>query len=62
MTYQVKLHLKVDTFLKKYDKQIEERIRKRLRVFECDNPFYYLEYYEGEKCYKFRIGDYVALG
>ena len=61
MIYQVKLHPKVDNFLKKHDKQVEERTRKRLRVLECENPFRYLEHYEGEKCYKFRIGDYRAL-
>lgn len=61
MVYQVKLHPKVDTFLKKQDKQIEERIRKRLRALECENPFHYLEHYEGEDCYKFRAGNYRAL-
>ncbi len=61
MVYAVKLHPKVDIFLKKQDRQVEERLRKRLLVLECENPFHYLEHYEGEDCYKFRLGDYRAL-
>ncbi len=61
MTYEVKLDPNVNRFLDKQDKQVEERIRKRLRVLECDNPFHYLEHYEGGDCYKFRAGDYRAL-
>ncbi len=61
MTYKVKLHPKVHSFLEKSDKPIQDRIRKRLLLLECDEPFRYIEHYEGEGCYKFRIGDYRAL-
>jgi mRNA interferase RelE/StbE len=60
MNYQVKLHPKVKQFLDKSNKQLNERIKKRLKLLKED-PFRYLEHYEGEKCYKFRIGDYRAL-
>ena len=48
-------------FLYKLDKSISERIKKRLLLLKCENPFHYLEHYERENCYKFRIGDYRAL-
>ncbi|HIH39362.1 TPA: type II toxin-antitoxin system RelE/ParE family toxin [Candidatus Woesearchaeota archaeon] len=58
--YKVKLHPNVDKFLSKLDPQFEIRIRNRLKLLRND-PFHYLEHYEGEKCYKFRTGDYRAL-
>jgi len=61
MSYEVKLHPDVAGFLEKSDKNISERIRKRLKLLKCDNPFRYLEHFEGEECYKYRIGDYRAL-
>ena len=60
MSYLVKLHPKVEKFLKKSDHHLAERIRSRLMLLR-ENPFRYLEHYEGESCYKFRIGDYRAL-
>ena len=60
MTYEVKLHPKVRKFLDKSDKHISDRIRNRLKLLR-ENPFHYLEHYEGEDCYKFRLGDYRAL-
>jgi len=51
----------VQDFLYKLDKSISERIKKRLLLLKCENPFHYLEHYERENCYKFRIGDYRAL-
>jgi mRNA-degrading endonuclease RelE of RelBE toxin-antitoxin system len=60
MIYEIKLHPKVDKFIKKSDSFIANIIKKRLKLLR-DNPFRYLEHYEGENCYKFRIGDYRAL-
>lgn len=48
-------------FLKKQDKHIELRIRKGLEKLKTENPFYYLEHFEGNNFYKLRIGDYRAL-
>lgn len=51
----------VQSFLAKQDKQIEVRLRKGLKKLECGNPFHFLEHFEGQDYYKFRIGDYRAL-
>ena len=51
----------VQSFLKKQDKQIEGRLRKGLKKLECDNPFHFLEHFEDQNYYKFRIGNYRAL-
>ena len=39
---------------------LEERIKKKLFSIKKENPFNYLEYFEGDY-YKLRIGDYRAL-
>ena len=51
----------VNKFLKKLDRYLEEMLRLKLRKLECEDPFHYLEHYEGEEYYKFRLGDYRAL-
>ena len=60
MNFKVKLHPKVDKFLTKLSISLSERIRTKFQLLKVD-PFRYLEHYEGEKCYKLRIGDYRAL-
>lgn len=60
MDYKVKLHPKVDKFLKKSEKQLGERIRNKLKLLK-NEPFTYLEHYEGKDFYKLRIGEYRAL-
>jgi len=60
MSYTVKLHPKVNKFLNKSDISISDRIKKRLRLL-IDDPFRYLEHYEGKDYYKFRMGHYRAL-
>ena len=59
--WQVFLSDDVQKFLKKQDKQIEVRIRKGLEKLKIDQPFHFLEHYEGEEVYKYRIGEYRAL-
>jgi mRNA-degrading endonuclease RelE of RelBE toxin-antitoxin system len=61
MSFKVKLHPKVTKFLDKTEQQVSDKIRKRLQILKCDNPFHYLEHYEGEKCYKFRASNHRAL-
>ena len=61
MSYKVKLHLKVDKFLNKLDNLLERRIINKLKLLETDDPFRHLEFYEKEKCHKFRVGDYRLL-
>ena len=60
MTYIIKLHPKVNRFLNKCVKSLSERIKKKLMLLK-ENPFRYLEHYEGRDFYKLRIGDYRAL-
>jgi len=60
MIYSVKLHPKVDKFLKKCEQSLTERIRTKLKLLESE-PFRYLEHYEAKDIYKLRIGDYRAL-
>ena len=60
MTYSVEWHPKVRKFLRKLPKDISERII--LKMGEVKNePFRYLEHYEGKDYYKLRVGDYRML-
>lgn len=61
MFWSVILSPEVQEFLKKIDSQISIRLRKGLEKLKVENPFHYLEHYEGDNYYKFRIGDYRAL-
>lgn len=58
--YSVRLHPKVAKFIDKCEKQLAERIKGKLKSIKED-PFIYLEHYEGEDFYKLRIGDYREL-
>ncbi len=60
MSYEVRLHPKVVKFLEGLPKNIEIRIKEKLKGLSA-NPFYYLEHYEGADFYKLRVGDYRAL-
>ncbi|MBD3361989.1 hypothetical protein GF358_04335 [Candidatus Woesearchaeota archaeon] len=60
MSYKIRLHPKVDKFLNKLERDLSVRIKQRLAMLK-NAPFRFLEHYEGEKCYKFRTGDYRAL-
>ena len=46
--------------MKKLPEKISERIFKKVESIK-DDPFRYLQHYEGAKVYKLRIGDYRAL-
>jgi len=58
--FEVEYNSQSKKFLKNADKNLVERIIKKLEEVR-ENPFRYLEHYEGDKCYKLRIGDYRAL-
>jgi len=60
MSYQIKLHPKVVKFLRKNHPSMSDRINHKMRLLKKD-PFTFLEHFEGEKCYKLRIGEYRAL-
>lgn len=59
--WEVILSPDVQNFIKKQDKNIYERLKKGLEKLKTDNPFHYLEHYEGKDYYKCRVGDYRAL-
>ena len=60
MNYQVLLDPKVIKFLETLPGDLSSRIKDRLRLLK-ENPFNYLEHYEGDNFHKLRIGDYRAL-
>ncbi len=60
MNYEIKLHPKVKKFLDKSEKNVSDRIIKKLKLLK-EEPFRFLEHYEGADYYKLRIGDYRAL-
>ena len=59
MSFEIKFSTQATKFIRKLDEISKERIKNKFREF-LENPFRYLEHYEGED-YKFRIGDYRAL-
>ncbi len=60
MTYELKFSSKAKKFLKKLQKDIALRILDKFEDLKQE-PFRYLEHYEGDGCYKLRIGKYRAL-
>jgi len=60
MTFEVKLSSQATKFLRKQDAHITERLKKGLQKIKED-PFQYVEHFEGVDYYKFRIGGYRAL-
>ena len=59
--WEVYLSQDVQDFFKKQDKHIVQRIKKGLQKLKTEDPFHYLEHFEGENYYKFRIGDYRVV-
>lgn len=60
MSYSIEWDPKPFKFLNKLPKEVAMRILKKLDSVK-ENPFRYLEHYEGEGVYKLRIGDYRML-
>ena len=60
MNYIIKWHPKAYKFLKKLPYDIIRRVLDKFDLLAQD-PFRFLEHYEGENVYKFRVGDYRAL-
>ena len=58
--YKVLLSKQPVKFLYKSPEEISNRIKSKLKLSK-ENPFYYLEHFEGESYYKLRIGEYRAL-
>ena len=60
MAYEIEWSEVAEKELSKLPKQISSRIVKKVDSIK-ENPFHFLEHYEGENVYKLRIGDYRAL-
>ena len=60
MTFEFKFSKKATKFIKNLPKETKERLKKKLKEISAD-PFRYLEHFEGEDCYKLRIGDFRGL-
>ena len=60
MSYFIEWDDKPFKFLENLPENISSRILKKIDSIK-ENPFRYLEHYEGDKLYKLRIGDYRAL-
>ena len=60
MSYSVEWNPKTRKFLRKLPKDISERIVLKVKEAQED-PFRFLEHYEGDDHYKLRVGDYRLL-
>ena len=60
MTYEIDFSSKSKKIIKKLQKDFALRVLEKFEQLRED-PFKYLKHYEGDKCYKFRIGKYRAL-
>ena len=60
MSYSVEWNPKVRKFLHKLQKDVSERIVLKVKEVK-EEPFRYLEHYEGDDYYKLRVGDYRML-
>lgn len=60
MTYGIKWHPQAYKVLRKLPKDMIKRTLDKLDAVSND-PFKFLEHFEGDKLYKLRIGNYRAL-
>ncbi len=60
MNYSIEWNPKALKFLNKLPKEIALRVWNKVDMLK-ENPFRFLEHYEGDDVYKLRIGDYRAL-
>ena len=60
MTYEIDFSSKPKKIIKKLQKDFSLKVLEKFEQLRED-PFRYLKHYEGDKCYKLRIGKYRAL-
>ena len=60
MSYTLKWHPQAFKVLKKLSKDIIQRVLDKFDIV-IEEPFKYLEHYEGKDLFKLRIGNYRAL-
>ena len=58
--YSVLVDPKVAEFIKSKGDSFKNRVKEKLNLVS-ENPFHFLEHYEGGNYYKLRIGKYRAL-
>jgi len=60
MAFKIEWSQLAEKELSKLPKEIASRIVRKVDSIK-ENPFHFLEHYEGEKVYKLRVGDYRIL-
>ena len=60
MTFAIRWSKKADRFLAKLPREIARRIVNKVNSIK-DNPYHFLEHYEGADFYKLRVGAYRLL-
>ena len=60
MSYKIHWSNKADKFLEKLPREISHRIAHKVDSIK-DEPFRFVEHYEGASYFKLRIGDYRIL-
>lgn len=60
MSYEIVWHPKALQRLEKLPKNISQRIVEKVKTIK-ENPFHFLEHFEGGDYYKLRVGDYRLL-
>ena len=60
MNYTLKWHPQAFKVLEKLPKETIQRVLNKFDLV-IEEPFRFLEHYEGDKLFKLRIGDYRAL-
>ena len=60
MSFEIEIGPLVKKYFDKLPENIAQRIIKKLNQIK-ENPFRYLEHFEGQNGFKLRIGDYRAI-
>ncbi|MEK6935586.1 MAG: type II toxin-antitoxin system RelE/ParE family toxin [Nanoarchaeota archaeon] len=60
MIFKIEFSKQATKFIKNLPDDLKERLKNKFKEIS-ENPFRYLEHFEGEDCYKLRIGDFRGL-
>ena len=60
MSFNIEFSIQASKFIRNLSQEEIDRTKKKFKDISED-PFRYLEHFEGEKCYKVRIGNYRGL-
>ena len=59
MSLQIKFSKQATKYIRNLSEDIKDRIKRKFKEVS-ENPFRYLEHYEGENSYKLRVGEFRA--